>query len=56
MILIEDILMVHQFSIDKFGGSNGVRDTGSLESAIARPFQTFGGKTCIQPFLKKQQL
>jgi death on curing protein len=43
MILINDILNVHQFSINKFGGANGVRDMGGLESAIARPFQTFGG-------------
>ena len=38
MILLNDILLIHQFSIDKYGGSNGVRDVGSLESAIARPF------------------
>jgi len=44
MILLNDILLIHQFSIDKYGGSNGVRDFGSLESAIARPFQTFGGE------------
>ncbi len=44
MILLEDILQVHQYSIDNFGGSNGLRDKGSLESAIARPFQTFDGE------------
>ena len=44
MILVEDILQVHQFSINKYGGRNGVREMGSLESAIARPFQTFGGE------------
>ncbi len=43
MILVEDIIQVHQFSINKYGGSNGIRELGSLESAIARPFQTFGG-------------
>ena len=44
MILIDDILHVHRFSIEKYGGGSGVRDMGSLESAIARPFQTFGGE------------
>lgn len=44
MILIEDILQVHNFSILQYGGSDGVREMGSLESAIARPFQTFGGE------------
>lgn len=43
MILVEDILKLHRFSIEIYGGAAGVRDLGLLESAIARPFQTFGG-------------
>ncbi len=42
MILLDDIIKVHQYSIDHYGGSTGLRDKGSLESALARPFQTFG--------------
>ena len=41
MILIGDVLRLHDASINDFGGSKGVRDLGLLESAIARPFQTF---------------
>lgn len=41
MIVLESILKVHSFSISKYGGSEGVRDMGLLESSIARPFQTF---------------
>jgi death on curing protein len=44
MILIEDILQLHKLSIINFGGSNGIRDIGLLESAIARPYQTYEGK------------
>ena len=44
MILIEDVLTIHEFSIKDFGGSSGIRDIGLLESAIAQPFQTFGGE------------
>ena len=44
MILLEDILNLHKYSIQKYGGSEGLRDSGLLESAIARPFQTFGGE------------
>jgi death on curing protein len=44
MILIDDILKLHEASIDDYGGAKGVRDIGLLESAIARPFQTFGGE------------
>ncbi|MCH5596601.1 type II toxin-antitoxin system death-on-curing family toxin [Niabella ginsengisoli] len=43
MISLEDVLNLHDLSIDDFGGAKGVRDIGLLESAIARPFQTFSG-------------
>ena len=43
MISKEDIIQLHHFSIEKFGGSDGLRDLGLLESAAARPYQTFGG-------------
>ncbi len=35
---------LHSLSIEKYGGTQGLRDEGLLESAIARPFQTFGGE------------
>ena len=41
MIELQDVLNIHNILIDKFGGSKGVRDQGSLESAINRPFATF---------------
>jgi death on curing protein len=44
MILIDDILKLHEASIDDYGGAKGIRDIGLLESAIARPFQTFDGE------------
>ncbi len=44
MIRLEDILILHEASIRRFGGSMGIRDSAMLESAIARPFQTFGGE------------
>ncbi len=43
MIEKDYILRLHYRSIEVYGGSHGVRDEGLLESAIARPFQTFGG-------------
>ena len=30
--------------VKRFGGSNGVRDLGLVESAVARPKGTFGGE------------
>jgi hypothetical protein len=38
MICIEDVLQLHQLSIDKFGGTHGLRDESLLLSAIARPY------------------
>ncbi len=43
MILLEDVLDLHRKSIDRYGGSHGLRDIALLESAIARPMQTFDG-------------
>lgn len=38
------ILILHERMIQKYGGSSGVRDMGMLESAVGRPFATFGGE------------
>jgi death on curing protein len=44
MISKEAILQLHDLSIKAYGGSNGLRDQGLLESAIGRAYQTFGGE------------
>jgi death on curing protein len=41
MINIELVISLHGILIEKFGGSNGIRDYNALESAIARSFMTF---------------
>ncbi|MEO6453211.1 MAG: type II toxin-antitoxin system death-on-curing family toxin [Ginsengibacter sp.] len=53
MILKSEILKLHELSIQRYGGSYGVRDEGLLESAIARPFQTFGGEELYPSTLEK---
>lgn len=53
MILFEDILLLHELSIEKYGGSQGIRDIGLLESAIARPFQTFAGEDLYPSIIEK---
>ena len=42
MISIEEVLNIHTILIDKTGGTYGLRDRNALESAINRPFMTFG--------------
>jgi len=43
MITKEIVLRLHELSVIKYGGTQGIRDEVLLESAIARPFQTFWG-------------
>ena len=53
MISLSEILKLHELSIQKYGGSHGVRDEGLLDSAIARPFQTFGGEDLYASAIEK---
>jgi death on curing protein len=41
---LDDILESHQNQIDTYGGGQGIRDIGLLESAIAQPEACFGGQ------------
>lgn len=41
MISITEALVIHSILIDKFGGTRGLRDKKSLESALSRPYHTF---------------
>ena len=34
---VADILAIHADQIDRYGGSNGIRDPGLLEAAVFRP-------------------
>jgi death on curing protein len=41
----EIVLEIHAEAIARFGGSDGVRDMALLESAVAAPQATMGGKS-----------
>jgi death on curing protein len=53
MITKEVILKLHELSIIRYGGSQGIRDEGLMESAIARPYQTFGGEDLYPTAIEK---
>jgi death-on-curing protein len=53
MISVAQVLKIHALAIEKFGGANGVRDVGGLESALARPFQTFAGTELYPTIFEK---
>jgi death on curing protein len=41
---VDDVLEIHADQIVQHGGSEGLRDSGLLESAIAQPMAQFGGQ------------
>ena len=47
------VLVIHAKIIDKTGGSHGVRDIGLVESAVAAPRQSFGGKKLYESVFAK---
>ena len=48
----QQILMLHEQLISETGGTQGLRDEGMLESALASPFQSFGA---YSPYKTVQQ-
>jgi death on curing protein len=52
LTLIE-VLELHRRVIEQSGGAFGIRDVGLLESAIAQPRMTFGGKELYPSLLEK---
>jgi death-on-curing protein len=40
---LDEVLHLHGYQIENFGGARGILDIGALESAIAMPRQTYGG-------------
>ena len=40
----DQVIVIHDVAIARFGGLPGVRDEGLLDSALAQPWQTFGGR------------
>lgn len=53
MISIKEAEEIHKIVIENFGGSHGIRDVSNLQSALARPFQTFDGKDLHSSVIEK---
>jgi death-on-curing protein len=41
---VDDVLEIHKKQLDAFGGIDGIRDIGLLESAVMTPQASFGGE------------
>ena len=44
-LTVEIVLEIHAEAISRFGGSDGIRDLALLESAVAAPQASLGGKS-----------
>jgi len=44
---------MHTVAVEEFGGTTGVRDRGLLESALARPLASFGGRNLYDTPVKR---
>jgi death-on-curing protein len=49
----EQVAALHSHLISETGGTDGIRDEGLLESAIAAPFQAFGDTEAFPSVLQK---
>ena len=47
------VIKIHETLINEYGGTHGIRDLNSLESAIARPFASFDQKELYPSIFSK---
>ncbi len=52
-LTLVEVLELHRRIIEKSGGATGIRNFGLLESAIAQPRMTFGGKELYSSLIGK---
>jgi len=50
---LEEVLLIHERILDKFGGARGLRNKGLLDSAVNRPLATFEGKDVYRDIFSK---
>jgi len=43
-LTVEEVLEIHRAQLERWGGSDGIRDRGALESATAMAQASFGGE------------
>ena len=52
-LTMAEVLDLHRRVIEQSGGAEGVRDLGSIESAVVQPQMTFGGDELYQTIESK---
>ena len=52
-LTLEQVLVIHEDQIERYGGSSGIRELSLLESAVFRPQTTFSGKDLYKTHFEK---
>ena len=52
-LTLEQIIQLHDLLVRETGGSQGVRDAGAIESAVAQPRMSFGGQELYSTLVEK---
>jgi len=52
-ITLDEVLAIHEDMVVRYGGSQGIRDLGLIQSAIAKPQSSFGGEDLYPYILDK---
>lgn len=52
-LTLEQVLVIHEDQIIRYGGTSGLRDLSLLESAIFRPQSSFGGEYLYSSVFEK---
>ena len=52
-ISLEELVVIHELVIAETGGVHGITNPGGVESALARPFTTFGGAGLFPDLVSK---
>jgi death-on-curing protein len=53
LVSLDWLVWMHTVAVEEFGGSTGIRDRGLLESALARPLASFGGRNLYDTPFKR---
>jgi death on curing protein len=56
-ITLEDLVFIRSAAIARYGGVSGIRDGGTLEAAVSRPYASISGQEMFPgPFAKAMAL
>lgn len=53
MFILDKVLATHAGILKQYGGATGIRDANLVDSALNRPFQTFGGEDLYPSVFEK---